>query len=120
MEKVKHIYEDFLDDLGAVERPSSVKRIQQNIAGEVVYIKADPSKFKYVMDIHFTIKNTYTIYDKDPELFNIDFGRMYEEFVYICNASMIDGKFYISPIYFWDENKSKDDYQNYMFRIEPI
>ena len=120
MEKINYIYEDFLDDLGAIEQPSSAKRVQQNIPDEVVYIQADPSKFKYVMDIHFVIKNTYTIYDKDPELFNIDFGRMYEEFVYICNASMIDGKFYISPIYFWDENKSKDDYQNYMFRIEPI
>ena len=116
MGKVNYIYEDFLDDLGAIEQPSSVKRIQKSM-GEVVYIQADPSKFKYVMDIHFTIRNTYTFYGKDPELFNIDFGRMYEEFVYICNASMIDGKFYISPIYFWDENKSKDDY---MFRIEPI
>ena len=116
MGKVNYIYEDFLDDLGAIEQPSSVKRIQKSM-GEVVYIQADPSKFKYVMDIHFTIEKIYRFYSKDPELFNIDFGRMYEEFVYICNSSMIDGKFYISPIYFWDENKSKD---NYMFRIEPI
>ena len=55
MEKVNYIYEDFLDDLGAIEQPSSVKRVQQSIPGEVVYIQADPSKFKYVMDIHFII-----------------------------------------------------------------
>lgn len=119
MGKLNYIYEDFLDDLGAIEQPSSVKRIQKSM-GEVVYIQADPSKFKYVMNIHFAIEYPYRFYSKDPELFNIDFGRMYEEFVYICNSSIIDGKFYISPIYFWDENKSKDDYQNYMYRIEPI
>lgn len=113
------LYEDFFDDWAPEQTSNTAQRAAAN--DDVVYIPGDPDDFKYFMEIRLNVDSAWKQkYKNKLEAFDFDFGAMYEELVYVCRSTMIDGDFYITPMYFWDENKSKDDYQNYLYRIPPI